>query len=59
MPDHVHMTFTPPVNEKATAIYSLAQITKAIKSASAHLINRRLGRKGQIWQEESFDRVLR
>ena len=59
MPDHVHMIFTPLVNEEASAIYSLAHITKAIKSASAHLINRRLGRKGQIWQEESFDRVLR
>ena len=59
MPDHVHMILTPLVNDKASAVYPLAQITKAIKSTSAHLINRRLGRKGQIWQEESFDRVLR
>ena len=31
----------------------------ALKGASAHMINRRLGRKGKVWQEESFDRVLR
>jgi hypothetical protein len=37
----------------------LARITKAIKGASAHLINRALSRSGTVWQEESFDRVLR
>ena len=31
----------------------------AIKGASAHLINRLLVRSGRVWQEESFDRVLR
>lgn len=31
----------------------------AVKGASAHLVNRTLGRSGQVWQEESFDRVLR
>jgi hypothetical protein len=40
-------------------VVSLARITKAIKGASAHLINRRLQRFGTVWQEESFDRVLR
>ena len=38
---------------------SLAEIMDALKGASAHMINRRLGRKGKVWQEESFDRVLR
>jgi hypothetical protein len=32
---------------------------RTIKSASAHLINRRLNRQGDVWQEESFDHVLR
>jgi putative transposase len=32
---------------------------KAIKIASAHKINRRLGHDGTVWQEESFDFVLR
>ena len=31
----------------------------AIKGASAHKVNRALGRKGRVWQPESFDNVLR
>jgi hypothetical protein len=30
-----------------------------IKGASAHSINGFLKRKGHVWQDESFDRVLR
>jgi REP element-mobilizing transposase RayT len=56
-PDHVHMIFTPLVNHQAREIYSLASIMDAIKGASAHQINRALGRKGSVWQAESFDHV--
>jgi REP element-mobilizing transposase RayT len=59
MPDHVHMIFIPEIDLERSEVYSLARITKAIKGTSAHLINQRLGRTGRIWQEESFDRVLR
>ena len=59
MPDHVHMIFVPLVNEQAREVYSLAEITDAIKGASAHKINRSLNRKGRVWQPESFDHVLR
>jgi REP element-mobilizing transposase RayT len=59
MPDHVHLIFTPLINEKAREVYSLGEIMDAIKGASAHLINRLLARSGRVWQEESFDRVLR
>ena len=59
MPDHVHMIFTPVVNQQAMEIYSLAEIMDAIKGASAHKINRAIGRSGRVWQEESFDHVLR
>ena len=59
MPDHVHLIFTPLIDFGLHEVVSLARITKAIKGASAHLIDRRLGRKGAVWQEESFDRVLR
>jgi REP element-mobilizing transposase RayT len=59
MPDHVHMIFTPLVNQAAQEIYSLATIMDAIKGASSHKINRTLGRKGNVWQAESFDHVLR
>src|SRR5581483_3326268 len=57
MPDHVHMIFAP--QENATEIYSLAEITGAIKGTSAHKINQLLGRKRKVWQTESFDHVLR
>jgi REP element-mobilizing transposase RayT len=59
MPDHVHMIFAPLVNQAAREIYSLAAIMDAIKGASSHKINRALGRKGTVWQAESFDHVLR
>ena len=59
MPDHVHMIFIPEVDVERSEVYSLARITKAIKGTSAHLINQRLATSGRIWQEESFDRVLR
>jgi len=59
MPDHVHMIFIPLVDIEKSEVVSLARITKAIKGASAHWINQQLGRSGRVWQEESFDRVLR
>jgi diketogulonate reductase-like aldo/keto reductase len=37
----------------------LREIMDAIKGASAHKINRQLGRTGKLWQTESYDRVLR
>jgi len=59
MPDHVHMIFTPLINQQAMEAYSLAKITDAIKGASAHKINRAMQRQGRVWQPESFDHVLR
>jgi REP-associated tyrosine transposase len=59
MPDHVHMIFTPLLNELAMEFHSLAEIMDAVKGASAHRINKALGRTGRVWQAESFDHVLR
>jgi putative transposase len=59
MPDHVHLIFRPRINISDMSTHSLAEITKAIKGASSHLINRCLGTHQRIWQEESFDHVLR
>ena len=53
------MIFTPLVKQHAMEIYSLAEITDAVKGASAHKVNKVLGRKGRVWQSESFDHVLR
>jgi putative transposase len=57
MPDHVHLTL--PALYDGSAFFSVAEIMQGIKSDSAHKINRELGRIGQVWQRESFDRVLR
>jgi REP element-mobilizing transposase RayT len=59
MPDHVHLVLTPLTDPVKREIISLVTIMQAIKGASAHFINRRSGRNELIWQEESFDRVLR
>jgi len=59
MPDHVHVIFTPLVNEQAKEVCSLARIMDAIKGSSAHKINKALDRKGRVWQAGSFDHVLR
>jgi len=58
MPDHVHMVFLP-LHDLQDNPYTLAEITGGIKGASAHSINKALGRRGPVWQDESFDHVLR
>ena len=58
MPDHVHMIITP-LNDEQASTYGLAEIMKAIKGVSARSINKALGRLGSVWQEESFDHILR
>lgn len=59
MPDHVHLIFVPEIDTTLREVYSLARIMKAIKGTSAHAINRHLQTHGRVWQEESFDHVLR
>jgi REP element-mobilizing transposase RayT len=59
MPDHVHMIFVPEIDQVRQEIFSLERIMKAIKGSSSHLINRQLGGSRRVWQEESFDHVLR
>jgi REP element-mobilizing transposase RayT len=58
MPDHVHMLLTPLRDENGRP-YPLASILKSLKGSSARSVNRALGRSGPVWQEESFDHVLR
>jgi REP element-mobilizing transposase RayT len=59
MPDHVHLILTPLVDENRSKIISLVDIMRNLKGASARAINQKLGRAGPVWQEESFDHVLR
>lgn len=58
MPDHVHMILVPLVDEKQRT-WEMPEIMDALKGASAHLINISLHRHGLVWQQESFDHVLR
>jgi len=54
MPNHVHIVFTILDNGK-----TLSDIMKLIKGSSAISINKLLDRKGNLWQAESFDRLIR
>jgi len=58
MPDHVHVIFTALTDDKGNP-FGLAEIMNGIKGASAHTINKILGRRGHVWQREFFDHVLR
>lgn len=58
MPDHVHLLFTPLRDEKGWP-YGLPAILKFLKGCSARNINKFLGSGGPVWQQESFDHVLR
>lgn len=57
MPDHVHLICLPLRDDDGEI--SIPEITRTIKSESAHRINKALGRAGRVWQDESFDHVLR
>jgi len=37
----------------------LSRIMHGIKSFTAHEINKMLNRKGKVWQDENYDRVIR
>jgi REP element-mobilizing transposase RayT len=58
MPEHVHLRLTPLRDEEGWPIL-LSRILQRLKGASARSLNRWLGRGGPVWQEESFDHVLR
>ena len=58
MPDHVHMLLAPLRDEEGWP-FPLVDILQCMKSATAHRINRLLRTSGPVWEEESFDHVLR
>jgi len=47
------------LDEAKNRIWHLSEILGGIKSASAHAVNKELRRSGPVWQEETFDHVLR
>jgi len=58
MPDHVHLLLRPLPDESGWP-YSLPLILKSLKGASARSVNKVMGTEGPVWQDESFDHVLR
>ena len=53
MPNHVHALVSPIQG------HELAQVMHSWKSFTAHEIDKALGRKGTIWEDESFDHIVR
>ncbi len=58
MPEHVHLLLTPLEDEEGWS-YGLPATLKLLKGSSARSVNKLLGSNGPVWQEESFDHVLR
>ncbi len=57
MPEHVHLVLSALALDSSPLL--LSEIVGSIKSVSARRINKLLGRKGHVWQEESFDHCIR
>ena len=53
MPNHVHLVLAP-LEE-----HTLSRILHSIKSYTANRINNILGRRGPLWERESFDHLIR
>jgi REP element-mobilizing transposase RayT len=58
MPDHIHTLFTPLPNSPSSW-HALEEILHTNKSFAAHEINRVLNRRGAVWQDERYDRIVR
>jgi len=53
MNDHVHVIVHP------TGSHTLSQITHSWKSFTANQLQKLHGREGAVWQDESWDRIIR
>ncbi len=57
MPNHVHIVCTPL--QKGEEYYFLPKLLQSLKGYTAWEANKILNRKGQFWQHESYDHVIR
>ncbi len=57
MPDHVHAILKPMADEGRSE--RLAEVLGDAKKWMARRINAALGRRGSLWRDESFDRMIR
>jgi putative transposase len=58
MPDHVHLLLTPKEKDNGQC-YSLSTILHSIKSFTSQEINKLVKRRGSLWLDESYDRIVR
>jgi REP element-mobilizing transposase RayT len=58
MPDHAHLLLNP-LRDANGWPFPLVDILQCFKGATAHRINKLLHTSGPVWEEESFDHVLR
>ena len=53
MPNHVHLLLSPIGDDE------VVKSIGSVKQFSANAINKRLGRRGNVWQRNVFDRLVR
>jgi putative transposase len=61
MPDHVHYLFQPwpKEHEANSTFWKISELSHSLKSFTAHRINELEGTTGPLWEEESFDYLIR
>ena len=58
LPDHVHV-LVQPLPHPQGGIYHLAEILHSVKSFTFHKIGILRENKGSLWQDETYDRIVR
>lgn len=53
MPDHVHALIVPRDD------HTISQIMKSLKGYTSRALNARNGRRGALWQQSFYDRIIR
>lgn len=59
MPNHVHWVFKTRETDDHGKLVYLSDIMESIKKHTSIEINKVIGRKGHLWQKESFDTTIR
>jgi len=57
MPDHVHVILKPLVEDGR--VPALSRVLGQLKGSLSREINQVLGRRGPLWQDESYTRIIR
>ncbi len=58
LPDHVH-ALVQPLPHPGGGVYHLKEILHSVKSFTSYRIMKLRGPKGSLWQDESYDRIVR